>query len=207
VEGTHRVREPDGLHNASEANRAGLANPAVPEPVVFIVSYHNLDYAKEACEFVSVGAPEAREKIQALAKIDLRPFDWVYDLVNADDECKSVPDPRELGRRLESELASALVVNPLCNRVTVVNDPHPHYDSSSSDTLADNFKIKNQRDYWNLHLDYNPGHKTYGWTLFSYKAGGYLPGSFVTGAGETPKVADQICTVVTKRGAIISSGF
>jgi hypothetical protein len=102
----HLSNERQGLHNASEANRAGLVNPAVSEPVIFIVSYHNLDYAKEACEFMLAGASEAREKIRALAKIDLRPFDWVYDVVNADDECKSVPDPRELGRRLGTLIRS-----------------------------------------------------------------------------------------------------
>ena len=36
----------------------------VAEPVLFIVSYHNLDYAMNACEFVSAQASDACETIR-----------------------------------------------------------------------------------------------------------------------------------------------
>jgi hypothetical protein len=179
---------------------------AEAEPIVFIVSYHNLDWAKNACEHVLSLAPDAQKTIRELANNPYgRPADWVYEIVNGANECKSVRDPRELGRRLENELIDALAVNTRCGGVTVIRDPHPDYDGGGPDSLLNNDKIKNQKDHWELFLDYNPGHKTYGWTLFSNKAGPLLgrTGPLVSGEGDTPKVSDQSCIVVTKRGATI----
>jgi hypothetical protein len=179
--------------------------PAQAEPIVFIVSYHNVDWAKTACEHVLEQAPEAQKTIRELANnpYGARPADWVYDIVNGANECKSVGDPRQLGRRLENELIDALAVNTRCAGVTVIRSPHPDYDRGSSDILQTNRDIRNKNDHWDLHLDYNPGHKTYGWTLFPNKAGAHSAGSLVSGEGDTPKVADQICIVVTRRGATI----
>jgi hypothetical protein len=175
------------------------------EPIVFIVSYHNLDYAKVACDHVLAQAPDAQKTIRELTNNPYgRPADWVYDVVNGANECKSVQDTRQLGRRLENELADALAVNTRCGGVTVIRDLHPDYDGPSwFETSRNNSKIQTQSDYWNLHLDYIPGQKTYGWTLFSYKAGGTSWGAIINGEGATPKVADDICTVVTRRGATI----
>jgi hypothetical protein len=174
------------------------------EPIVFIVSFHNLDYAKVACAQLLAQAPDAQKTIREFEKYRWgRPADWVYDVVTGADECRSVRDPRALGRRLENELVDALAVNTRCGGVTIICDPHPDYDGGSSDTLQTNWNIKTQSDHWDLHLDYNPGQKTYGWTLFPTKAGALSSGPFVSGEGETPKVADQICIVVTKRGATI----
>jgi hypothetical protein len=65
------------------------------EPIVFIVSHHNLDFAKTACEHVLSMEPEAAKTI-------------LDETVAAAIECKTVRDPRELGRRLENELIEAL---------------------------------------------------------------------------------------------------
>ena len=181
------------------AAQLGCDNRRRGEPIIFIESYHNLDYAKVSCEFVLARAPDARKTIRELANSPYgRPADWVYDVVNGANECQSVSDPRELGRRLENELADALAVNARCGGVTVIRDPYPRYDSGWLETRQKNEEIrKNQSDHWDLHLDYNPGHKTYGWALFPNK------GPHVSGEGDTAKVADQICIVVTKAGATI----
>jgi hypothetical protein len=117
-----------------------------------------------------------------------------------------VRDTREFGRRLENELLDALAVNPRCGGVTVIRDPHPDYDEGGrwSATKEANYNLRQQKPYWDLHLDYNPGHKEYGWTLFPTKAGGRAdyPG-MVSGEGATLKVAGEICIVVTVRGANI----
>jgi hypothetical protein len=177
---------------------------AQAEAIVFITSLHNLDYAKEACRYVMAQAPDAQKTIRDFEKYQLgRPDDWVYDVVNGANECKSVSDSRELGRRLENELADALAVNTRCRGVTVMRDPHSDYDRGWFEVYEKNEKIKNQSDYWSLHLDYNPGHKTYAWALFPDKAGGDPAGPFVGGEGDTSKVADQICAVVTRQGATI----
>jgi hypothetical protein len=181
-----------------------IAITTAQSETVFITSLHNLDYARSACELVMTRAPEAQETIREFEKYRSgRPDGWVYNVINGTNECKSVRDPRELGRRLENELADALAVNTRCRGVTVMRDPHPDYDPSWLEVHQKNQKIKNQSDYWNLHLDYNPGHKTYAWALFPDKAGGDPAEPFVSGEGDTSKVADQICTVVTRQGATI----
>jgi len=145
-------------------------------------------------------APHAQETIRSLANNPYgRPEDWVYDVVRGANECKSVGDTRELSRRLENELADALAVNTRCGGVTVIRN----FDTGSSEKIENNQNIRQQKDYWVLFLDYNPGQKTYGWTLFPEKAGGHSAGPLVNGEGDTAKVADQICTVVTRRGAAI----
>jgi hypothetical protein len=129
---------------------------AKAEPIVFIVSYHNLDYAKVACDHVLAQAPDAQKTIRELTNNPHgRLADWVYDVVNGANECKSVRDLRQLGRLLENELADALAVNTRCGGVTVIRDPHPDYDVSWFETSQNNSKIRTQSDYWNLHLDYN----------------------------------------------------
>jgi hypothetical protein len=183
---------------------------AEAEPIVFIVSYHNLDYAKVACDHVLQAAPDAQKTIRELTNNPYgQPADWVYDVVNGANECKSVRDPRALGRQLEIDLANALAVNTRCGGVTIIRDPHPDFDKYDwSETSQANQKIKSQSDHWDLHLDYSPGHKTFGWTLFPHKAGGFEPPaslarSLISGEGDTTKAANDICTVVTRRGATI----
>jgi hypothetical protein len=54
-----------------------------------------------------------------------------------------------------------------------------------------------------LHLDYQPGSKVFGWTLFPNKAGMKPDGNFVSGEGTASKAAKQICIVASGRGAMI----
>jgi hypothetical protein len=83
------------------------------EPIVFIVSYHNLDYAKVACEHVLQFEPDARNTIRNAEryKWQLSDDDTNKNILAGAAECRSVRDPRELGCSLENQLIDALAVN------------------------------------------------------------------------------------------------
>jgi hypothetical protein len=66
-----------------------------------------------------------------------------------------------------------------------------------------NYALKQQKAYWNLHLDYQPGSRVFGWTLFPNKAGMKSDGNLVSGEGTASKAAKQICIVASGRGATI----
>jgi hypothetical protein len=92
--------------------------------------------------------------------------------------------------------------------VSVFRENHPDFDGkSNSSELA----TQNAKAHWDLFLDYNPGSETHGWTLFPYDAASWSPlgtgrgkmGKMVEGEGTTAQIADQICTVVTNKGANI----
>jgi hypothetical protein len=72
------------------------------------------------------------------------------------------------------------------------------------DELADQMK----QVHWTLFLEYNPGQTTHNWTLFPWTGGDVsggelVPGGMVEGEGAVSQIVDQICIVVTKRGANI----
>jgi len=153
---------------------------AVAEPIIIIInSLHNLDYARSACS---------------------------YALANAEEiaECKFAGDGRNLGRKLENEVRSRMATNPRCQGVDVFQQNHSDYDGKNNfNELADQMK----QVHWDLYLDYNPGQTTHNWTLFP-KTGGVSGGELVIngiveGEGTVSQIADQICIVVTKRGANI----
>jgi hypothetical protein len=92
----------------------------------------------------------------------------------------------------------ALALNTRCGGVTVIREPHPDWEHDYwLSVYQEHAKLKKRGPYWDLMLDYTPGINIYGWTLFPEK------GRMVNGEGTTPQVADQICTVVTRRGATI----
>ena len=93
------------------------------QPIVFIVSLHNLDYAKNACNNALAQAPDAQKTIRELSNNPYgKAADWVYHVVEAANECKSVRDTRALGRKIENELTDALAIDPHCAGVTVIRD-------------------------------------------------------------------------------------
>jgi hypothetical protein len=195
-------------------NRAALASLAAlchcidapqadAEPLVFIVSYHNVDYAKTACTSVLSMEPDAAKTVR-----DWQKFGWgevtdetTKSILAGAAECKSVRDTRELGRRLENELIDALAVEPLCAGVTMIRDPHPDFDGGGFS--QSNYAIKQQKVHWDLHLDYQPGSKVFGWTMFPNQAGMKPDGPFLNGEGTVSKAAKQICIVASGRGATI----
>jgi hypothetical protein len=151
------------------------------EPIIVIISsQHNLEYARRACS---------------------------SPLLNAEGiaECKFAGDGRKLGRKLENEVRSRMATNPRCQSVDVFRQNHPDYDGKINfDELADQMK----QVHWTLFLEYNPGQTTHNWTLFPWTGGDVsggelVPGGMVEGEGTVSQIAEQICTVVTKRGASI----
>jgi hypothetical protein len=177
---------------------------AAEDKLVFVVSYHNLDYAVEACRSFLAAAPDAERAIRDQAKTQYvyELDDWVKEVVAKAAECRSVRDPRELGRRLENDPMNSLAVNTRCAGVTVIREPHPDFDKRPLSEA--NQRLKEQRPHWDLMLDYN-GKNPFGWTLFPMKAG-YLNGYFgelVEGEGNVVEAANQICIVVTGKGATI----
>lgn len=159
------------------------------EPIVFIVSHHTLDYAKTACEHALSKEPEAAKPVPE-------------ETVAAAIACRTVRDPRELGRRLENDMVEALAVEPLCFHVTVVKDPDRNYDPGSSAASRANDAIRRKKPFWDLHLDYRPGSKVFGWHLFPNDAGPKSSGPLVSGEGTKTEAASQICSVASGRGAI-----
>jgi hypothetical protein len=177
---------------------------AAEDKLVFVSSYHNLDFAVEACRSALAAAPDAERSIrdQAKSQYVYELDDWVKDVVAKAVECRSVRDPRELGRRFENDLMNALAVNTRCAGVTVIRDPHPDFDKRPLSEA--NRRLREQRPHWDLMMDYN-GKKPFGWTLFPMNAGyntGYF-GELVEGEGNFAEAATQICTVVTGKGATI----
>ena len=152
---------------------------AVAEPIIVIISsQHNLQYAGGVCS---------------------------SPLLNAEGiaECKFVGDGRQLGRKFENEVRSQMATNPRCQGVDVFRQSHPDYDGKTNfNELADQLK----QVHWTLFLEYNPGQTTHNWTLFPWTGGDVsggelVPGGMVEGEGTVSQIADQICIVVTKRGA------
>jgi hypothetical protein len=111
-----------------------------------------------------------------------------------------------LGRQLENELLDALAVAARCRGVDVYRELNWKFDGEKAATenyLAHD-KIKQQHQlYWILHLDFEPGQNTYGWSLIPWQHGEAVFDSVVEGEGTSREVADQVCTVVTGQGAAI----
>jgi hypothetical protein len=156
---------------------------SVAEPIVIINSIHNLNFAKSACA-TAIGRGVAIEAV----------------------ECKTVDDFRWLGRVLENRVIAALAVNTRCGGVTVTRIFDHNFDGKVwEDSVQGVLKTIIESDHWELFLDYRPGYKTFGWALFPKKAGleNRISGPIVEGEGDVTKAADQICTVVSGRGATI----
>jgi hypothetical protein len=68
---------------------AGAMTAARAEPIIFVVSYHNVDYAKAGCELVQTQAPEARRIMRQYGNNpDFQPAEWAYSIVNAANICR-----------------------------------------------------------------------------------------------------------------------
>jgi hypothetical protein len=163
------------------------APQAIAETLVFIISNHNVDYAKAACEHV----------------LSMQKFGDVNDesISAGAAECKSVRDTRELGRRLENEFIDALAGEPLCAGITMIRDPHPEFDRGGFS--QDNYALKQAYPHWALHLNYQPGSKVFGWAMFKNKAGMTPDGPLLNGEGTASKAAKATCIVASGRDATI----
>jgi hypothetical protein len=163
---------------------AMLTRAAFAEPIIIINSPHNLEYGRIACSTIqSRSAPDNPEGIA---------------------ECKHF-DVRNLGRRFENEVRSQMATNTRCQGVDVFRLTDQEFDGKNNiSELADQM----EQAHWQLFLEYHPGQAKHTWTLFPYTGAEFLPGKFVvsgivSGEGTASEIADQICIVVTKRGANI----
>jgi hypothetical protein len=82
----------------------------------------------------------------------------------------------------------------------VVKDPHRNYDAGTSAASRANNAIRQKKAFWDLHLDYRPGSKVFGWHLFP-NVGPKSSGPFISGEGTKTEAAGQICTIASGRGA------
>lgn len=173
---------------------------AAPRSIVILRSAHDLDYAYNACEallkFTDIdavtrvvkGAPDSNPG----AKSNKQLLDGI-------SECKSVSDPRELGRRLEENIVHEAAVMPLCTDVSVYIEGYEKYDGKLNETAI---QAEQHKDYWLLLVDYTPGSQIYAWSLFpeNMRLEPSSPtGHLNLGEGTISQITTQICTAVARR--------
>jgi hypothetical protein len=186
-----------------------IATAVRADPIVVLSSWHNLDFAKNACEKTLATADISKDSIRWVlanpSAYDPDDVKFYKTLSDGSYECRMARDARTLGRKLESEVLNLLAVSPRCRGVTVFIEGDENYDGRIDATIAD---VKKWNDHWDLHLDYVPGSKVHGWWLFpscaGNKGGGFnLRGPVISGEGATAMIADQVCVVVTGQGATV----
>ena len=154
-----------------------VAPRAKADPIV-MNSHYNLDYARVACEQAVTSGYAAGAA-----------------------ECNSMGDKRELGRRLENRVVDALAAEPGCAGVTVIRDPRPNSDRGRRSEADDQSKQK--KPFWDLKIDYEPGEKAFGWTLFLFAPDANTAGPFFSGEGIPAKAAKRICKLASGRDPTI----
>ena len=113
---------------------ATACTSAEQKAILILVSGYNLSAAQEEC----------------------RLFDQM--------ECKSVKDPRELGRRLENSITDQLAVTARCSGVTAFIEGDLKYDGKLNEAALE---AEEGNPYWNLRLDYRPHGAIYDWALYA----------------------------------------
>jgi hypothetical protein len=178
------------------------AATAEPKAVLILSSLHDLDYAEAACSHLRSVAD-----IKDLARVlnnasDYDPEDVKINkqLFDGISECKSVNDPRELGRRLENNIMDQLAVNRQCAGVSAYIEGYDQFDGEFN---AVAMQAEERNDYWGLMVDYAPESKVYSWALFPTARGGRPNGRMVSGEGTVSQIAEQVCIIVTGQGASV----
>jgi hypothetical protein len=111
-----------------------------------------------------------------------------------------VEDPRELGRRLEDSIMDQFAVNTRCGGVAAYIEGYDKFDGKFN---AVAMQAEERNDYWGLMVDYAPGSKVYSWALFPTARSGRPNGRMISGEGAASQIAEQVCIVVTGRGASV----
>ena len=155
---------------------------ATAEPIIVLLSQHNLDYAESACSSLM---KDAAQNVVAGTEPGVI-------------ECKLETNTRALGRRLELEVEYKFAVNTRCKGVTVLRTNDREFDGKYNDNAIRIFN-DTSKPHWNLLLDYYPGSKVHSWALQR----GDNPFKGVQGEGTPAQIADEACIVVTGQGANI----
>jgi hypothetical protein len=73
--------------------------------------------------------------------------------------------------------------------ITMIREPHPEFDRGGfSEKLSqDNHVLKRAYLHWDLHLDYQPGSKAFGWARFKNKVGMRSDRPLLNGVGTASK--------------------
>jgi hypothetical protein len=179
------------------------AAAAEPNLIVVLESWHNLEYAQEACSRAA-----SRADMENITRVLNNASDYDLEYVKRYQEqfdgiweCKSVKDARELGRRLENSIIDQLAVNARCAGVSAYIEGDDKFDGKRN---AAAMQAEERNDYWGLHVDYWPGSKVRGWWLFPKKARGTMEnGRMISGEGTLSQIAEQVCIVVSGRGASV----
>ena len=141
------------------------AATAEPKAIVVLSSLHNLDYAEVACSRLRSIA-DIKDITEVLNNAsDYDPEDVKFNKQEFDgmSECKSVKDPRELGRRLEDSIMDQFAVNTRCGGVAAYIEGYDKFDGKFN---AVAMQAEERNDYWGLMVDYAPGSQVYSWALF-----------------------------------------
>jgi hypothetical protein len=77
------------------------------------------------------------------------------------------------------------------------------YDKFDGKFNAVAMQAEERNDYWGLMVDYAPGSKVYSWALFPTARSGRPNGRMISGEGAASQIAEQVCIVVTGRGASV----
>jgi hypothetical protein len=177
---------------------------AEPKPIVILASIYNVDFAEASCSHL-LNAVDIKNITRVLNNAsDYEPEDVNFNkrLSDGISECKSVKDRRELGRRLENNIMDQLAVNTRCSSVSAYIEGYDKFDGKFN---AAAMQAEEGSGYWSLMVDYAPGSKVHGWSLFPVNASGTTPsdGHLISGEGTVSQIAEQVCIVVTRHGASI----
>jgi hypothetical protein len=180
------------------------AAAAESKPLVILASIHNVDFAEASCSYL-LNVADVRNITRVLNNpSDFDPEDVKFNKQLSDGiwECRSVKDRRELGRRLENNIMDQLAVNTRCAGVSAYIEGYDKFDGKFN---AAAMQAEEGSGYWSLMVNYAPGSKVHGWSLFPVNASGTTPsdGRMISGEGTVSQIAEQVCIVVTRHGASI----
>jgi hypothetical protein len=173
---------------------------AEPKPIVILASIYNVDFAEASCSHL-LNAVDIKNITRVLNNAsDYEPED--KQLSDGISECKSVKDRRELGRRLENNIMDQLAVNTRCSSVSAYIEGYDKFDGKFN---AAAMQAEEGSGYWSLMVDYAPGSKVHGWSLFPVSASGTTSSDshLISGEGTVSQIAEQVCIVVTRHGSSI----
>jgi hypothetical protein len=177
------------------------AATAEEKPIVILASIHNVDFAEASCSYL-LNIADVKNITRVLNNpSDFDPEDVKFNeqLANGIWECESVKDRRELGRRLENNVMDQMAVNTRCSGVSAYIEGFDKFDGKFN---AAAMQAEERGAFWSLMVDYVPGSKVHGWSLFPENAVGATSSNarLISGEGTVSQIAEQVCTIVTRHG-------
>jgi hypothetical protein len=180
---------------------AVTANAAHAEPKATIIlkSQHDLDFTDRACDaLVKFTDVEAVTRLVKNASADDQSVKYNRQLLNGIAECKTVSDPRELGRRYEQQIVELIAKSPHCAGISTDIEGHDKYDGKPNEAAL----AAERKEHWLLLVDHAPGNDTNAWSLFPENLTSMPrpPADRLLGEGTTAEIVDQVCGVVSGKG-------